>query len=252
MKQSCREANFLVVMEDDRIRSQVKDLAEAFEETLSEDRRGTRLRESTLLGTQPLHQSGSKPLKKLTLSDGCMRALIAYLNGKAGEEVVIDVREMRRDPGKQQVTNQALKCPRVFCGGVSFHSSSDSPRDSNIMFRASASEPPCPGRILEIFKYSVWNAQGRLTEATYLYVAPLATLSHQDTAHDPYRAYEYVGGQLYYDRYLAGIIIAPEDIISHFARTPMNIPHVQQPCIHVLSLDKVRSWLHAESVNSHL
>lgn len=239
MKQSCRAANFRVTLEDDCIRSQVEELAEAFEETVAEDRRGTRLRESTFLNTQPSHKSSSKPLKKLVLPDDCFRALISHLNNKAGQELFIDVREMRRVPGSQQLMNKALKCPRIFCGGVSFLSSSDSPRDSNVMFRSSASLPR-PGRILQIFKYSVWNAQGNLTESTYVYVAPLEPLSPQDAAHDPYRVYKYAGGELYYDRYMPGIVISPEDVISHFARTPIVMPdRIKYPCVHVLSLDKV-------------
>lgn len=240
MQHNCRAANFRALVEDGRIRGQVLELIEAFEETAAEDRRGTRLRESTFLGADPMEKRTSKPLKKLTLTDDCFRALIKYLNGKAGQELFIDVREMREVPGSQQVINRALKCPRVFCGGVSFLSASDSPRDSNIMFHSPTTSSPRAGRILQIFKYSVRNARGRLTESTYLYVAPLDPLSSQDAAHDPYRSYAYVGGELYYDRYLPGIIITPEDVVSHFARTPLTIGAIVVPCVHVGSLDKVR------------
>ena len=196
MKQSCRAANFRITLEDDHIRSQVEDLAEAFEETVAEDRRGTRLRESTLLNTQPSHKDTLQPLKKLALPDDCLRALITYLNDKAGQELFIDVREMRRVPGTQQLTNIALKCPRIFHGGVSFLSFSDSPRDSYAMFQSSTASLPRPGRILQIFIYSIWNAQGNHTKSTYLYVAPLEPLSPEDAAHDPYRSYKYTGGEL--------------------------------------------------------
>lgn len=238
MKHSCRAANFRATLEDDRIRSQVEELAEAFEETVAEDRRGTRIRESTLL--DPPHKSNGKALKQITLPDDCFDALIDHLNHKAGQELFIDVRKMRRITGMQQLSNQALKCPRIFHGGVSFLSSSESPRDSNLLFRSSAMSLPCPGRVLQIFKYAIWNAQGALTNSTYLYVAPLEPLSAEDAVQDPYRSYKHGGGELYYDQYLAGIIITAEDVVSHYARTPMVMPSIQRPCVHVLSLDKVR------------
>lgn len=239
MKQSCRAANFCASLEDKHIRSQVEELVEAFEETVAEDRRGTRLRESTLLHTQPSHNFRGKPLKSFTLPNDCFSALIDYLNHKAGQELFADVRRMCRVPGIQQLSNKALKCPRIFHGGVSFLSSSDSPRDSNLMFRSPTMSFPRPGRVLQIFTYSIWNAVGALTEATYLYVAPLEPLSPQDATQDPYRSYKHGGGELYYDRYLAGIIITPEDIVSHYARTPLVMPSIPLPCVHTLSLDKV-------------
>ncbi len=239
MKHSCRAANFKVVLENDHIRQQAQELVDAFEESAAEDRRGTRLRESTFLDPLPSLNRTSKPLKILTLDDACLRALIAHMNHAAGKEVFVDVRESRWTPGVQQVTGRAFKCPRIFCGGVSFRSASDSPRDSNLIFHSSTTSSSSAGRILQIFNYPIWDGTGKLTESTYLYVAPLEKLTSEDAARDPFRSYAYVGGELYYDRYQPGVIITPDDIVSHFARTPMELPAIPYPCIHVLSLDKV-------------
>lgn len=244
MKHNSRAANFKVVLEDARIRQQVEELVEAFEESAGEDRRGTRLRESTFLDASPYLKHSSQPLKILTLDDACLHALIVHMNNAAGQEMFVDVRKRCGTPGVQQVTNRALKCPRIFHGGVSFLSASESPRDSNILFRSAAESQSSSsaGRILQIFSYSVSDRTGKPMESTFLYVAPLAKLSPEDATHDPYRSYAHIGGELYYDQYLPGIIITPEDIISHVARTPMAFPTIPHPCVHILSLDKV--WVH--------
>ena len=238
MKHNSRAANFRIVLENDHIRQQVEELAQAFEESAAEDHRGTRLRESNFLDATPLLHQTSEPLKILTLDDACLRTLIDYLNRAAGQEMFVDVRQMRWTPGVQQVTSRALKCTRVFCGGVSFLSISDSPKDSNVLFRSPTASCSA-GRILQIFKYPTRDRMGKLTESTYIYVAPLEKLSTEDITHDPFRSFAFVGGELYYDRYLPGVIITPEDVISHFARTPMVLPAIPHACVHVLSLDKV-------------
>ncbi len=241
LRHSTRSANFLILLQDDRIRGEVEELFEAFEDMAAEDRRGTRLRESSALGAVARRKDRSKPLQKVTLSDNCFTALLAYLNRQAGQEQFIDAREIRRNPETQQLKNIAFKRADVFCGGVSFLSATDAQNDSNLIFRQPSSlhGDVTAGRIQQIFSFAYRDARGDSHEATYLYVKPLKELSATDVPRDYYREYPIVGGQLYYDRYLPGIVITPDDIVSHFARTPLKVPGIAEPCVHVLSLDKV-------------
>lgn len=94
------------------------------------------------------------------------------------------------------------------------------------------------GRIQQIFDYTFYDREGEVE--TFLFVTPLAELSEADAQHDPYRQYKFAGGELYYAKDLPGIIVSAADVLCHFARTPVNIPEIIQPCIHVLPLDKVR------------
>lgn len=243
MKHSTRSDNFRVLLQDEGIRGQVEELVEAFQEADTEDHRGTRLREASLFDIVAPRQRNAKSLKKLTLKDDCLAALIVHLNGKAGQELYIDVREIRRIPGTQQLTNVAFQRQQVSCSGVSFLSDAHSPKDSNVMFRSTSSpNSVTAGRIKEIFMYMTPDCRGKLVEAVYLYVTPLAELTKEDATCDPYRSYNFAEGRLFYDRYLAGVVITPGDVMSHFARTPLTMSKISEPCIHVLSLDKVCSY----------
>ncbi len=240
MKHNSRSANLRVLLEDESIRESAQELAEAVQEAAAEDRRGTRLRESNFLGIGSSPKGDTKPHN---LSDGCFQALIKFLNDDCGQERFIDMRELRRIPGTQQLLNRALRCSRLFQGGVSFRSASDSPRDSNIVYKEAVSSSTLrAGQIKQIFSYAIRDARGQRSESTYLLVEPLEELSHTDARKDPYRQYGFVGGRLCYARYLPHIVIRADLLISHFARTPVEFKAISQPCIHVLPLDKVCNY----------
>ncbi|KAI0648929.1 hypothetical protein C8Q79DRAFT_1007517 [Trametes meyenii] len=239
MKHTCRAANLRALLKDDSVRPQVEELVDALDDARAEDRRGTRMRESFLgPGRGP-----RKPVarKQVTLGDTCFGTLVKYLNQKEGQEKYVDIQRLRRIPGLQQLSNCAFHCRSVFCGGTTMLSSSNSPKDSNIIFRSphSSSSSESAGRIQQIFTYHIRDQRGDFVESTYIFVAPLKELSSSDTERDPYRRYPYVGGRLCYDAYLPGIIIAKADIVSHFARTVVDLrPDITDACIHILPLDK--------------
>ncbi|KAH9893362.1 hypothetical protein C8Q73DRAFT_608263, partial [Cubamyces lactineus] len=221
MKHACRTANLRVLLQDENVRREAQDLIHAFEDTQAEDRRGTRHRESTFLGVSGSEEAG--PRKEVELSSECFKALVTYLNEQAGQERYVDIRQLRRTPGLQQLSSHAISCRSVFLGGVSFLGHSESPKDSNIIFRSPcAPDTELAGRILQIFEYQTRDDHGDPVNQTYLFVAPLEELSANEASRDPYRRYAYVGGRLCYDSYLPGIIIAKDDVIAHFARTPVD------------------------------
>ena len=241
MRHTCRAANLRTLLDDPDMRPKIEELILAYERLNSEDRRGTRHRESVGL-------SGSSPqpphnLKRITLDAQCMKALITYLNDHAGEEKFIDARELRRLPGSVQLLDRAFHLPSVQVNGVTFKAETTSSRDSNVIFTRSGRPEPnawSPGRIERVFQYSYRNDQGMIIDHTYLLVKPFKSLSPAHAMFDFYRKYKYVGGCLFYNTYGKHIIITPEQVIAHFARTPMDVPHIPSPCIHALPLDKVR------------
>lgn len=63
MRHSCRAANLRGILDDPKVRPHVGELLEAFEHLQSEDRRGTRLRESTMsAGSSFLPKKAAKPV----------------------------------------------------------------------------------------------------------------------------------------------------------------------------------------------
>lgn len=239
MKHSCRAANLRAILDDPEIRPHVTELVEAYTHLQSEDRRGTRLRESVSLGT-PSSASGEGATKSMTLEDAWFKALLEFMNLEAGGERFVDIRERRRIPGTRQLLNRGVHVPSVHEHGVSYRAEANSSKDSNIMFWTDQSHSSfSAGRILKIFSYSYREVDGQIIDGTYLFVHPYAELSEADTAHDYYRKYPFVGGQLYYERRMPGIVITPGRIISHVARTPIVMPGIADPCVHILPLDKV-------------
>lgn len=240
MKHSCRAANLRAILDDAEIRPQVAELLEAFEHLQGEDRRGTRLRESMLLRSSS--SSPAKELKPVTLEDAHIKALGSFLGACNPGTVFVDLRERRRVEGATYLSDRAFHVPSCQVHGVTFRSSRDSSKDSNIVFWANSSKTSQgAGRILKIFSYTYRGARGQNVDGTYLFVTPYEELSAADAVHDHYRAYPYVGGRLYYEDHLPGVIITPEQVVSHFARTPLTMPGILKPCVHVLSLDKVGS-----------
>ncbi|KAI0822496.1 hypothetical protein BC628DRAFT_1281695, partial [Trametes gibbosa] len=238
MKHSCRAANLRAILEEPAIRAQVAELSEAYEQLQGEDRRGTRLRESLSLGASMT--SGPTTQKAIVLDQDCFRALITALNSKAGKELFIDIRELRRIPGTRQLLNRAQEVSSIQIGGVRFRSKDAAPKDSNAMCIVGiAGASPTATRIKKIFRYTYRDSDGKSVEGTYLFVLPYAELSAEDAPLDPYRKYPFVGGQLYYNDHLTGVVITPDRVVSHFARTPVTMPGIAAQCIHALSLDKV-------------
>ncbi|KAI9059822.1 hypothetical protein FKP32DRAFT_1535489, partial [Trametes sanguinea] len=243
MKHSCRAANLRAILDDPTIRPDVEELVDAYEQFRTEDRRGTRLRESVSMGS---HASGPRRAKvdgkPIHLSDTCFAALVKHLNSKAGSETFIDMRERRRVSGSRQLLNRAIRLPSLQIHGVSFRAENDSSKDSNVIYwKDETRKSTAAARIQEIFSYSYREPDGNIVEGIYLFVLPYTELNHADVAHDYYRRYPLVGGCLYYDRKDPGVIITPDIVVSHFARTPVVVPAINEPCIHSLPLDKVRT-----------
>ncbi|PIL32244.1 hypothetical protein GSI_05489 [Ganoderma sinense ZZ0214-1] len=247
MRHSCRAANLRAMLDDRDIRQHVEGLLEAYDNLRFEDRRGTRNRESISLNQTAAPSVGKTT--PITLADPCFRALIQCLNSEANGRTFVDYRDLQRDQGLTNILNDAMRIASVHLHGVSYRAKTDSLKDCNIMYWTDSSQRDLgPARILQIFSHS-YRVEGRPVERTYMYIEPLKPLSAEDTVHDPYRMFPYVGGRLYYDCYLPPLVLPLESIVSHFARTPMVIEKIPISCIHVLSLDKSVRMLTATFVD---
>lgn len=246
MRHSCRAANLRAVLDNKKIRSEVEELIDAYEHLRSEDRRGTRLRESVLhLSAADSGWHAPEHAKPVVLDDPCFGALVAFLNRRAGREAFADAREVRREPGLRSLLNRAYHIPSVQLNGVSFKSVTNSPKDSNLIFWADeARTVQAPARLQEIFTYSYRDpgAAGNAKEGMFVYITPYKSLSSAHIVFDSFRSYEHAGGRLFYDEYTPGIVIPVDSIVSHFARTPMIVQGIATPCVHVLSLDKASAF----------
>ncbi|RPD67245.1 hypothetical protein L226DRAFT_452550 [Lentinus tigrinus ALCF2SS1-7] len=235
-----RVSQLKVVLADESVRPHVEEMLRAYQELQGEDRRGTRLRESIGLGdSQDRVPPSRKDGKPVELDNDCLTALVRFLNQQAGREAFIDAREIRRVPGTTQLLNRATQLRSIQVHGVSFTSERDSSKDSNVVFNPPGSDTWSAGRIQRIFSFSYRDNQHRIVEGTYLFIKPYESLSPADAEHDYYRKYRFVGGRLFYAQHGAGVIVTADHVVSHFARTPMRVPPISAPCMHVLPLDKV-------------
>ncbi|KAH9911471.1 uncharacterized protein BXZ73DRAFT_34095, partial [Epithele typhae] len=238
VNQSCREANLRVLAADERIREDVAEIVQAFERDATEDRRGTRLREANALGIGLVPHNQHKPREPAALDDHCFEALVKFFNTNThGQRYASYNDGPMEDDHVILLFNSAVPCDGVYAHGVTFRSFSKSQKDCNVLFRSkTAQQGILAGRINHVFKYATSSEP---EECTYLFVTPLLELTTADAEHDPFRSYPLVGGQLYYGEYAEPIIIAADQLVSHFARTPIEIANIEKSCIHVLPLDKV-------------
>ncbi|KIK38450.1 hypothetical protein CY34DRAFT_108662 [Suillus luteus UH-Slu-Lm8-n1] len=96
------------------------------------------------------------------------------------------------------------------------------------------------------------DPHNNMIEETFLAIQPLTALSDTDVPHDPYRQYPVAGGFLCYNEYHTDYhIIRPSGVICHYAKTPMRIPRIRQPCVHVLPLDRLMKSADLPSLGAH-
>ncbi|KAF7789598.1 hypothetical protein EIP86_000544 [Pleurotus ostreatoroseus] len=226
MTRTCRAANMQHLIKDEQVYHDTKELIDAYNEVHFEDRRGTRIRE-----TFTEQRRGVMLEKGVTqgMLEDCHFQLLCQLLGESP-------RPSDPDLSVRVVTYLS----RLSSLGVSYRCAKDSHKDSNILF--SVAEPPREraGKIEVLFCHTRLSDHGDVTES-FLIVRPHLELNDKDSKHDPYRQYKWAGGRICYDRTEpTPAIIRPSQILSHFAKTPMTIEGIAEPCIHVLPLNRVR------------
>ncbi|KAH9173928.1 hypothetical protein EDB89DRAFT_1849493, partial [Lactarius sanguifluus] len=119
--------------------------------------------------------------------------------------------------------------------GAIFSPSSFSIRDSHVVIVDRISGDWHAGKIKQIF-----TVPFRPSSEAYFVVQRFKEFSAQEAQRDPYRRYPLVGGRLYHPELEDEIeVVAAQEVIAHFARTPYDGQAFGIPCFHALPLDRV-------------
>ncbi|PSR72259.1 hypothetical protein PHLCEN_2v11851 [Hermanssonia centrifuga] len=254
MNQICRAANLRPLLRDHEVQKAIFEVINAFNEIFHEDGRGTRISDNLRLVEDAVSSRGQKQKKAdqvVKLEDDVYAALLVSVNGATGRDLYVDHNAGRKMPEQEYLRSDATRLTRIFKGGVTYKACSDSRKDSHVLLdiHPEAGQPLGPSQwppaslvaadILHIFSHKRFYGGGWIEE-TFLAINRLMPLSDYDTGRDIYRKYETAGGFLCYDRYCETIeIVRPDTIISHFAKTTMDIQQIEPRCVHVLPLDRM-------------
>ena len=91
-------------------------------------------------------------------------------------------------------------------------------------------------KIIDIFAAPL-GSEGSLD--IYLVVETYVQLTRDESKRDPYKRYPYAG-HLVYNQVNDTLIVRAEDVICHYASTPMHITGFKRDVLHVLPLMRVR------------
>lgn len=136
--------------------------------------------------------------------------------------------------------------PKLEISGLIWGTRSSNIRNSFICFRdplSSDSSLVHSGQISAIFLHSYTDPLSKKqVVAPYLVVDQFAELSPQHAQNDPYRVYPLLDTKLCYNRFAGeATLIRPTDIIAHFAALVYEPEGINESCIVVRSLDRVRT-----------
>jgi hypothetical protein len=239
MNHTCRVANVRTLLQEERIRTVVLDMVDAYSDFAGEDRRGTRIRDVLQWDKTVTAHGQVRPASKEVILEECVYSALLQLIGTTEPLKYVGEGE-HRSSNQLFLRRKVLLSNRILIHGVSYRPSGFSHCDSNIIFRRSQGSKPEAGCIIKIFLHHRYSTDNNMIEETFLAIQPLIALADTDVPHDPYRQYPVAGGFLCYNEYHTDYhIIRPSGVICHYAKTPMRIPRIRQPCVHVLPLDRV-------------
>ncbi|KAG2140346.1 hypothetical protein BD769DRAFT_1662893 [Suillus cothurnatus] len=227
------------LMQEGHIRTIVSDMVDAYSNFVGEDRRGTRIRDVLQWDkTVTAHGQTCPVSKEVILEEVLYSALLQLID--ATEPLRYVGEGDPRSSDQLFLRRNVLLSNRILIRGVSYRPLDFSHCDSNIVFCSSLGSKPEAGRIVKIFLHHRYLMKNSMIEETFLAIQALIPLSDTDSPYDPYRQYPIAGGFLCYNEYDTNYcIIRPSGVICHYAKTPMRIPRIRQPCVHVLPLDRL-------------
>ena len=261
MNQVCRAANFRALLRHDEIQEALEEVVDIYDKLYSEDNRGTRIVDTLRLAGDvagphifDAEQAPIKVLrldKKIKIPGAPFQSLLALLNNDARQDESIqpflkeeleycyyaDSEIKMKGSSQQFLSRNAFLGSEVLMDGVRFTSFHKTKNCYVIIHRDNGSVHAA--RIADIIIHKRRTTHEDKIEEPFILVEQLEDLAQPDVDNDLYRRYEHGGGFLCYDHYLPPEFIRPEDIVCHFARTPMIFPGITKPCIHVLPLDMV-------------
>lgn len=239
---ACRVANLHAILSDFGA-GVAPELLSAYKNFKNYDGRGTRIFDSVTL--QPSIQlegigDPGRGRKEIKITPSAFAAFKSRLNAEAGETVYVPALQ-----SKQQhqigLNDRAVLCTKVMVRGVRYQPLSSSSRNCHIIFRDHRNiAQERPGQIQEILLHKRRLTTGTpMTEETFIVVQTYSPLLDVDIPKDDYRKYG-VAGALYYAHFENNVVvIRPQDIVCHFAKTTLSSFPIESPCIHVLPLNRV-------------
>ena len=240
MTRVARAMNLRPVLKHPALKEVIGDAIEAYSSVRNEDSRGTRIRDA--LSLQEFQGGVGIPIKPSAtskLSEDTFQALLLRLN-QCTQSRYIDEHAQVSPPGSLLLGRTSMPCKAIKVGGVTFQPEGYSLKNSNLLYANPHNhEITHAGIVIQIFIHRRSSA-GSQVEETFLVVRRLKELEEAAKCHDHFRRYPKVGGSLYYDEYEPVLdIVAPCEILCHFARTAYHSPKIPNACVHVLPLDRV-------------
>lgn len=191
-----------------------------FIDAFANDRRGTLLNDIWALDAQPALAPDTRSTKVALSSE--VHALL--------------VRRLYATAASSHPRQTVFAQPSITLKGATFSAFSNSPGNSNVVYGSFADGRWSAGRISAIFFKT--NAGGGFIAC--LVVEPLCVLTDVEAPYDPYRGYRSdLTGKLFHAAFEKPIVLLAEDIICHFASTPLHIGRLGVEVIHALPLDRV-------------
>ncbi|KAI0738686.1 hypothetical protein C8Q80DRAFT_1113325 [Daedaleopsis nitida] len=219
---------------------------ESFRKTFNEQLRGTRVTDA--LSFEFLHsttpQSAPRPYDESDaspLSSDVYDSLLAVVNSEDGTQFAsAHATRITRSITTLPTHVQFIK--RIVHNGVGFTAGG---RNSYVTYRihGAGHDRVGAGRIDSIFYHR--RVEGRqVVVKPYVVIHEYQPLSQEHERYDPYRQFEGLNTQLYYDTFDAiPRVVALEDIVAHFAAFVYKPNEIRQRCVVVRSLDRVSGLL---------
>lgn len=160
-----------------------------------------------------------------------------YKNHTSYSTLPTQLQSILRHHQVQTTSARVLLQTSVSRFGASFSIHSLAPGDSMVII--GTTEKWSAARITDIF---VAQSVHRKAPEVFIAVEIYAALSHKQAQHDKFLRYP-LAGRLFLDRILETSIVRAEQILCHYAATPMKIDQIGADCLHVLPLLRVSSQL---------
>lgn len=250
MNKVCRAANFRTLLRDSKLQQAIEEVIAAYDDYQTEDGRGTRISDdlklahSTIFPFRPSAKSVTfKQTKHPYVFDSALfPSFLTLLNRESGWDHYVDEMQLHRFNEQQCfLRRKAMLCSQACVNGVTFKAFNVSENNSNAIVRHDEGRF-FAARIVDIVLHERYDEDAFRAEP-FLVVQRLQSLQGHARAKDPYRRYVHAGGYLCGHGLAAPEVVRAEQLVSHFAKTPMRVAGIEEDCIHVLPLDRVSPTL---------
>ena len=216
----CEGQNLRVCFDTDEIKSALPKIQHAFSTAFQNDRRGTLLNDMFAFESVDAivykNTSNSTPLPR------------EY------RDLLVRYRGTPRIGSSHYVYLQ----PSIQVHGMMFSPEQTSYGNSLVIYRPTSHSTDRwhAGKIISIFLQK--QRSGSVIGPPFLVVRSFVPLGVDEAVHDHYRKFGDSGGRLFYDRHGGIVMLSLEDVLCHFASTPMQVAAIKGDCIHVLPLSR--------------